>query len=257
MHSKYKSIYLSIIALLIVAVIINNCDSNDYNLTSTLFSNYEIQYGGGVTDIDGNFYQSVIIGKQEWMTENLKTSQYRDGTIIPNVTSNTQWTNLSSGAWAYYYNDESNHNSYGKLYNWFAVINNNGLCPDGWKVPDDDDWKQLERFLGMREAEVYARAVNRGESQNIGGLVKSKGTEYWQSPNRGATNESGFSGIPGGNRISGGNFNNISIHGFWWSSSEFNSSNAWYRLLNYNISGISRGSLDKRYGLSVRCLKIN
>jgi uncharacterized protein (TIGR02145 family) len=194
-----------------------------------------------VTDVEGNVYNTVQIGTQTWMAENLRVSKYRNGTDIPNVTGNTYWVNNTAGAWSYYNNDATNNLIYGKLYNWYAVANTNNLCPTGWHLPSDAEWTTLTTFLG-------------GESVS-GGKMKSTGTQYWQSPNTAATNSSGFSGLPGGYRNYNGTFSTIGNYGLWWSSEEYNTNNAWGRRLNYGEGGLIKGYGIKPYGFSVRCLR--
>jgi uncharacterized protein (TIGR02145 family) len=201
---------------------------------------------GTVTDIDNNVYQTVKIGNQWWMAENLITTRYRDGVTIPNVTDDSQWENLTTGAWAYYNNDASNDGTYGKLYNWYAVDDTRGLCPEGWHVPSDDEWTMLVDFLGGREV--------------AGGKMKSTRTDpdphpRWRSPNTGATNESGFSGLPGHSRFSDGSYGPIGYYGFWWSSTELTTVSAWFRVLFYNNGDVYRDYGYKRAGFSVRCLR--
>ena len=172
-------------------------------LISVLFISIEITYG-----------QQVTIGTQIWSSTNLDVTTYRDGTPIPQVTDPTQWASLTTGAWCYYGNSTANGTTYGKLYNWYAVAGihdtdpstpNKTLAPQGWHVPSDAEWSTLTDFLG-------------GESV-AGGKMKSTGTSLWQSPNTVATNESGFTGLPGGARSFIGDFD-IGDFGFWWSSSE-------------------------------------
>ncbi|MBL0286085.1 MAG: fibrobacter succinogenes major paralogous domain-containing protein [Bacteroidetes bacterium] len=141
---------------------------------------------GTVTDIDGNVYNTVTIGAQCWMMENLKTTKYNDGTAIPNVTSNTEWGALNTGAWCYYSNDANNNNTYGKLYNWYSV-NTGRLAPNGWHVPTDIEWLELRDYLGG--------------SQQAGGKMKSISI-LWSPPNVGADNSSGFTALPSGFRNS-------------------------------------------------------
>jgi uncharacterized protein (TIGR02145 family) len=142
-----------------------------------------------VTDIDGNTYNTVQIGTQVWMSENLKTSRYRNGGSIPYVVGNTEWQALTTGAWSYYNHDEANNAVYGKLYNWYTVKGDT-LCPSGWHVPTDAEWTTLTTFLGS----------------DAGGKMKETGTTLWKSPNTGADNSSGFSARPGGYRYSDGSF---------------------------------------------------
>ena len=207
--------------------------------------------GGGVIDIDGNRYNSVIIGTQEWMKENLNVSKYSDGTIIPQVTDPTAWAALTIGAWCYYNNTTANGTTYGKLYNWYAVVgiydaaslNNPALrkqlAPNGWHVPSNQEWITLTTYLG-------------GESV-AGGKMKSIGTTLWTSPNTGATNNSGFSGLPGGCRDIGP-FYSIGNYGFWWSSSEYNTTSVHLRDLDYDNATAYGYAGIKTVGMSVRCL---
>jgi len=207
---------------------------------------------GTVTDIDGNVYQTVTIGTQVWMAENLKVMHYRNGDPIPNVTDNTEWAGLSTGAYCNYVNDAGYVGTYGRLYNWYAVDDSRGIAPDGWHVPTDEEWKQLEMFLGMSQSE--ADGTNwRGTDE--GGKLKETGTIYWVSPNTGATNESGFSGLPGGHRYNNGNFTSMCYTTNFWASTESSSTNAWYRILSCSVSQVGRNNFNKPYGFSVRCVK--
>ena len=212
-------------------------------------SSYSQTFGNGVTDIDGNQYNSVIIGTQEWQKENLNVSKYTDGTIIPEVTDPTTWASLTTGAWCYYNNDPANEAVYGKLYNWYAVAGihdndpntpNKILAPIGWHVPSDIEWTILVTNLG-------------GETV-AGGKMKTIGTQHWLSPNVGATNDSGFSGLPGGS-LFGVVFAGLGVAGQWWSSSEFSLIYAYIREVVFDDGKAYRGRPHKRYGYSVRCLR--
>lgn len=198
--------------------------------------------GPGVT-FSGYSYTSVVLGNgQEWLAENLRTTTYANGDPIPNVTDNTAWTQLTTGAWAHYDNNANYQNPYGKLYNWYAVADPRNVCPTNWHVPTDAEWTVLTDYLG-------------GVSV-AGGKMKSTGTQYWQAPNTGATNERGFSGLPGGLRFDyNGAFSSLGYNGLWWSASESGAEAAWHRGLNYNNAGISLGNYLKRSGFSVRCLR--
>ena len=200
------------------------------------------------TDPDGNSYSAIGIGFQIWMKENLKTTKYSDGTAIPNVTVNATWAGLTSAAYCWYNNDAAIYKAtYGALYNWYAVdaASNGGknLCPTGWRVPNNDEWTTLTNYLG-------------GESI-AGGKLKETGTTHWASPNTGATNESGFTALPGGTRLmTDGSFNSISGSGLWWSSALVSGYFlAYYRGLIYNDYLIYNNSLNPRSGMSVRCLQ--
>lgn len=195
-----------------------------------------------LTDIDGNEYDTIKISSQLWMQQNLKTSHYRNGDPIPEITSNSLWLSSTSGAWCWYNNDSITYAAiYGKLYNWYAVIDPRGLAPAGWHVPGLEEWTVLTTSLG-------------GDSV-AGGELKETGTTHWTPPNSGATNSSGFTGLPGGYRHFAGTFNFIGMGGIWWSSTETDTDYAWVRSLDYNIVEIYEYSNDKRAGVSVRCLR--
>lgn len=203
-----------------------------------------------VTDVDGNTYTTVTIGSQVWMAENLRTTRYRDGTAIPNVTDNAVWPQLTTAAWCYYENNVANDASYGKLYNGYAAADPN-ICPEGWHLPSDAEWQQLEAFLGM-PPDSLGQTGWRGAAENIGGQLKA--TNLWNAPNAGATNASGFSGQPGGNRSIFGNFYNLGDYGNWWSASGI-TEYAWCRGLRTSNGAIDRASVAKWMGFSVRCIK--
>ncbi|MHC1705202.1 MAG: FISUMP domain-containing protein [Tenuifilaceae bacterium] len=194
-----------------------------------------------VIDIDGNEYNTVTIGTQVWLVENLKTTKFSDGTVIPNVTENVTWTGLSYSAYCWYNNDVNSYkNTFGALYNYFAVVDNRKLCPIGWHVPSESEWLTLEVFLG---GNPFA-----------GGKLKS--VIFWNSPNTGANNSSGFTGHPGGARFNQtGQYESMGNGGVWWSTTENGSLDAWYRSLEYNNSDLSKGSHGKNNGYSVRCVK--
>jgi uncharacterized protein (TIGR02145 family) len=193
-----------------------------------------------ITDSDGNIYHQVTIGTQTWMVENLKTTKYKDGTAIPNITDAIAWKALSTPAYCWNNNDEvTNKTTYGALYNWYT-INTGILCPTGWHVPSDSEWSTLGNYLG-------------GESI-AGGKLKETGTIHWQSPNTGATNESGFLALPGGSRDILGNFDDIGYFGSWWSSTEVGMG-AWYRYLSSSNSQLTGVNFFKNFAHSVRCIK--
>jgi len=211
---------------------------------------------GTVTDIDGNTYQTIQLGTQCWMLENLKVTHYRNGDPIPHVTDNTEWSNLTTGAYCNYDNNEDNVNTYGRLYNWYAVDDSRNIGPEGWHVPTDAEWKQLEMYLGMSQSEADEIGL-RGTDE--GGKLKEAGTAHWDSPNTGATNESGFSALPGGNHF--GDYQGFGAMGYYagfWSSTECDSPNtnyAWYRGLHFDHSEVGRYHGYKRRGFSIRCVR--
>jgi uncharacterized protein (TIGR02145 family) len=194
---------------------------------------------GSCVDIDGNTYQTLQIGTQLWMKENLKTTRYRDGSAIPTNLSNSQWENTTRGAYAIYDNEPENDKIYGKLYNWYAVADPRGLCPVGWHVPSDAEWATLENFLGGTKV--------------AGGKMKT--TNSWTSPNAKANNYSGFSGFPGGYRNGIGYYGNVGGNGGWWSSTGYSTTLAWLRGLGYLDGSSNRDYGDKQSGFSLRCLR--
>ena len=197
------------------------------------------------TDGDGNNYPVVEIGTgksgtQGWMAENLKTTRYNNGTAIPLVTDNASWFYLKTPGYCWYNNDEAaNKATNGALYNWYTV-NTGNLCPTGWHVPTDAEWKTL--------------ATAMGDYLIAGGKLKETGTAHWISPNKGATNESGFTALPAGAR-SGGTFAYIGSVGSWWVSNEYSSVSGWCRDIDHDDTILSRYVSPKVIGLSVRCLR--
>jgi uncharacterized protein (TIGR02145 family) len=201
---------------------------------------------GSMTDQEGNVYKTIVIGTQEWMAENLNTSIYRNGDAIPTNLNNTAWQNTISGAWAYYNNSAGYACPYGKLYNWYSCVDARQLCPVGWHVPTDAEWTLLTDYLG-------GESIAGGKMKITGILEATAG--LWYSPNYGATNSSGFSGSPGGYRITNGNHTSIGYLGRWWSSSEDDASNAWNSRMSSSNDDVIRGGSIKQYGFSVRCLR--
>lgn len=208
-----------------------------------------------VTDYDGNTYNTVQIGNQCWMKENIAATHYSDGTAL---VDGTEAGDISRDYTTKYYfayaNNESNVDTYGRLYTWAAIMNGaassetnpsgvQGICPSGWHVPSDAEWTELTDYLG-------------GEGV-AGGKMKEVGTTHWESPNIGATNESGFTALPGGYRISNGTFWGLGHNAPFWSATEYGSSfvSAWYRNLNDHSSGVHINGLIKTSGDLVRCTK--
>jgi uncharacterized protein (TIGR02145 family) len=203
-----------------------------------------------VTDADGNVYHTVKIGTQTWMVENLKTTKYKDGTAIPLITDNTVWAPLSTPAYCWYNNDATTYkNTYGALYNWYAV-NTAKLAPTGWHVPTDAEWTTLENYV----------SANPGTSGSVAKALAAT-TNWTTDTSAGAignnltkNNSSGFSALPGGARLGNGTFTSIGGGGCWWSSTEDGTTEAWYRDVYYNNYLLNRYSTTKSYGFSVRCV---
>ncbi len=252
---------------------------------------YDIFYGDGVTDIDGNEYITVIIGDQEWIAENLRVTSYNNGDAIPTGLNNTEWSNTTDGAYAIF---DHNHwaadgiNSpeemvaaYGKLYNWFAVTDPRGLCPEGWSVPSHDDWTQLEQYicnaLGNSNCETKFPYDNtskgwRGTTESnalkscrqinspAGGDCDTSEHPRWIEDNYSGLNNYGFDGfgfsaLPGGYRWSSGIFFNVGGNGTWWSSTKHSEAHAWYRTILSYYESVGRDYYFKSIGRNVRCFR--
>ena len=201
---------------------------------------------GSLSDSDGNVYPYITIGNQVWMTENINTTKFTDGTNIAIVQDNLVWGSSSTSAYCSY-------TGYGKLYNFYAIADTKKLCPSGWHIPSDGEWKTMEIYLGMTQNQADATGFR---GNNEGGKLKYSGCpNYWTCQNIGATNTTGFNAVAAGYRYDNGlNTNSGSSAGFW-TSTESDATNAWSRSINYDNAQISRISLNKKFGLSVRCLK--
>lgn len=219
-------------------------------LSSSFFSIGQT-VGGGVTDIDGNNYSTVIIGDQEWMSENLRVIRYNNGDSIPNVTTDGAWNALTTGGFCWYNNDNQYDLVYGKLYNWFTIDDSRGVCPTGWRVPSDSDWSTLINFLDNSSDST----VNGIESTVAGGMLKETGLTYWDSPNTGATNSSGFSARSAGSRGFSAFDPTFGTHALWWSTDEGQGWEGRSRWVIFDSANSGRGLNTKESGFSVRCLQ--
>lgn len=210
----------------------------------TLYSSQKAFYThneDAIADVDGNYYNTVNIGNQVWLTEDLKTTRFNDGVEISRAEEADQWAWRKTPAWCWYANDSVIYSfPRGKLYNWYAV-NTGKLCPDGWHVPSNSEWSTLQNYLG-------------GDSI-AGGKLKTTETIFWRNPNHGATNQSGFSAIPGGYRSGTGKFLYSTMFNYWWSSDEFppDAANFWY--VYHARANLYHETSFKFFGYSVRCLK--
>jgi len=194
-------------------------------------------------------YESVIIGTQEWMAENLKNNTFCNGEPIPEVEEASQWKDIKTAAWAYYDNEKTHNETYGKLYNWHAANDKRNICPCGWHVPDYTELEQLIDYLG-------GEPEGGGKLKSIGTIQSNTG--LWYEPNTGATNSTGFSGIPSGHRRTSGTFGGISSIGEWWISTAYipnPNPEQWYMFLTYDEAGIYRVKGSKNIGFAVRCIK--
>jgi len=220
-------------------------------ITLFVFALFCFGFSGAQTvkDIDGNVYNTVAIGMQVWMAEDLKVFHYRNGDAIPYVSINTYWTALSSGAYCYY---DGWPASRVRLYNWFAVNDSRRLAPAGWHIPSDAEWKTLIDFVDSTD---FRKDKTGNHDVFPGGKLKETGVSNWHSPNTNATNESGFTALPGGFRFDDGLYQYIGEHGFWWSTTVFDDNDAWYQAMNFNDDYIDRQHRNKKFGFSVRCIK--
>jgi uncharacterized protein (TIGR02145 family) len=207
-------------------------------------------FGPNFKDVEGTVYKSVYIGNQLWQAENLRTTKFNDGTPVLMVDNQTNWfknfsTNTTTPMASVYNNDLTLKQSHGVLYNWYVIdaLSNGNLkiCPQGWHVPTDNDWKILEEYLGG--------------SERAGGKMKEVGSLNWVNPNTSATNESLFSALPSGYRLYNGNFSYKGNYGFYWSSTENGASHAYFRYLYNESARIIKNSIYKSSGFSIRCIK--
>lgn len=227
---KFENSWIYLLVIMgMILIFTSNCKKDSGSSNST------------VMDADGNTYHTVTLGTQVWMVENLKTTKYNDSTDIQLVADNSTWAILTTPAYCWYNNDASaNKNTYGALYNWYAV-NTGKLCPAGWHIPSDAEWNTLITYLG--------------DSTTVGGKLKEAGTVHWTSPNTGADNSSGFTALPAGSHYTNGSFYLNGKYGWWWSTTESSSTEAWHEYIKYNSSSIIRISGSKKLGFSVRCIK--
>jgi len=189
MKKKIKIWFLPLVIITVIVIMFNSCKKKDDTDDK---SNPTPEPITTITDIDGNVYNTIVIGTQTWMVENLKVTKYRNGESISNITDASQWSNLTAGAYCNYENIAANVTDYGRLYNWYAVSDSRNIAPAGWHVPTDTEWTTLTTFLG-------------GESVS-GGKMKETGTTHWNTTNSTVDNSSGFTGLPGGNRDNAGAF---------------------------------------------------
>jgi len=203
-----------------------------------------------IDSIDNYIYRTVKIGNQTWIAENLKTTRYNDGTLIPLVTDSTVWENLKTPAYCWYNNDEAaSKTPYGALYNWYAASSTN-ICPSGWHTATNDEYDAMEVSIGLAQADINIwgwRGTDHGS--------KMKNTTGWNAGENG-TNTSGFSALPGGYRFyDDGMFNGQNTLGYWWTATEHDAARGWYRRLDGNNTAVYKASTDKRAGKAIRCVK--
>lgn len=195
----------------------------------------------GITiDREGNKYKTVVIGNKTWMAENLRVTKFNDGTAIAEIKEKSAWNVMTAPGYCWYNNDTSNKKTYGALYNAYT-INTNKLCPAGWHVSTDADWTELVDLLGGKDA--------------AGAKLKESGNTHWSDPGSGATNESGFTALPGGTRYANGIFFTQKEIGYWWTFTGKTVLNGWYRSMYYSNNIVDKNFHDSTDGFSVRCVK--
>jgi uncharacterized protein (TIGR02145 family) len=241
---------IAIFTTIPIYLVLNGCDKDDNipgnptnGKTTAVFNS--VKSYGIMTDQDRNVYKTIRIGAQIWMAENLRTTKYRNGNSIPEISDNKEWkSNLSTGAYCNYENTQNNDTiaTYGRLYNWYAVSDSQNIAPTGWHVATDSDWTILITCLG--------------DGSDVGGKMKESGKTHWFDPNTDATNESGFTALPSGDRWGSiGTFENLGYYTIFWSSTPMDSSFAIVRGLSYGYDGCDYYGFPKYYGCSIRCVK--
>jgi uncharacterized protein (TIGR02145 family) len=210
---------------------------------------------GTLIDIEGNVYKTIKIGEKWWMAENLKAKKFRNGNDIPEISGSQMedWKNATGAAYCQY---NENPDAPGLLYNWLAATDSNNIAPQGWHLPTDEEWKELEMQLGMTR-EAADKSSWRGTHE--GDKLKISGADYWAAYGSvWATNESGFSAMAGGCRVFDGTWSSpggLFYMGFWWTSTPQQGKDAWYRYLDYKNPNVFRSHASKLYGFSIRCVK--
>lgn len=194
-----------------------------------------------IADLENNHYRIIQIGTQVWMAENLKTTKYRNGENVTNVTASSGWNQAKTGAYCNYDNNANNAAIYGRLYNFYAIADSRNIAPVGWHVPSNTEWDLMINLIGGKTV--------------AGGKLKETGSAHWQSPNMGATNETGFTALPGGCRDDQGVFTGINEGGTWWMSTTSGTYLAWFCQMNKDDATFFSIAWLNGFGFSVRCLR--
>lgn len=241
-------------------------NSVTFRTIKPFYFNSNIDYGN-LTDIEGNIYKTITLGNQEWMAENLNVKKYNDNTNIPNIVDDVEWQNLTTGSFCYFNNDTCMASIFGALYNWYAV-NTDKLCPTGWHIPTENEWTTLELFLqknGYNFDESIDLDNNRETNNKIAKSLAS--SEIWinvpieetniGSPNFNKinNNSTGFSAVPGGGRYFYGESRGYFNTGLWWTATDFDNLNAYYRIIYAGENYMNSLGSNKTAGYSIRCLK--
>ena len=255
MKSTPQFLYGFVLVIMIIVIIIGStsCEKEKMPPKQPVYS-FETD---SITDIEGNVYKTVRIGEQWWMAENLRVRRYRNNIPLVYYSSlpNTQWINQTKGAFCFLNNNPEIPS--GAFYNWHAIHDPNGLAPDGWRIPSDNDWAKLEEYLGLIKDSLNMtgwRGAGVGEKLKI----PYNRTLSWEiDQDILNTNESGFSALPGGCLLHDGVWGapGIFFTGYWWTSTTYNNQQAWFRHLNYSNTGVFRYFSLYNYGFNVRCIK--
>lgn len=232
--------HIKVIVLIMQLLFFVSCGNDPVTVDPEPFTDHTGEVGTA-TDIDGNVYPTIGIGGQIWMAENLKVTHFRNGDEIPEVSDFSGWNNLTTAGRCSYNNDPSISAVYGNLYNWNAVKDSRGLAPAGWHVPSRGEWDTLQSWVGS----------------NAASKLKESGTVHWNLPNSDATNESGFSALPGGWRLNLGNYFYIGTNGYWWTRSNdyLGGGFAYSCGMNSDSTRVETLATITNFGLSVRCVK--
>jgi uncharacterized protein (TIGR02145 family) len=246
-HYNQKNSFWKFCMLFVLALTIG-CNKNDDEKPVIIET-------GTMTDIDGNIYKTVKIGNQWCMAENLDVTHYRNGDLIPELSDSADWVSQTTGAYCIYDNGAGGLIAPGLLYSWSVISNPSIVAPAGWHIPSDDEWKQLEKTLGMSQQEADKFSW-RGSDQ--ADKLKSNDQNDWSEfGDVFSTNESGFTALAGSCRLFNSNWGDPGLKntGFWWTSTSFDVSEAIYRYLDYKNSNVFRSHTDQHYGFSIRCVR--
>jgi uncharacterized protein (TIGR02145 family) len=256
-----KAISLIAICFTVLVSCVKNDDINNSSIGNNNDSNISFIQGSGVWDVEGNYYPTIILNGREWMQKNLTCSRYNNGDAIPTNISDSDWETTTVGSYGVYQgffetieDSYRNDSIYGKLYNWYVIADDRGICPTGWHVPSDAEWSSLISYLDPSNDWGVTFNVAGNMMKTIGDTINGDG--LWKMPNLGATNVSGFSGLPAGWRIPWGDYNHLGNSTIWWSQTDvLDTSAAWTIGLNATSASAERGFVSKNFGLSLRCIK--
>lgn len=255
-----------LVALIALNPLLTSCSDDDDDVDYPIF-------GDGVTDVDGNAYQTIIIGGQEWMAENLIVTSFPDGTDIPSGFTAEEWSQLETAAYAVHDHQDVDGidlpqemvSTYGMLYNWHAVSDEKGLCPEGWHIPSDADWQQLLDYLeqehGIMNQDEAGGAGNalkaaRQDGHPWGGDHNTAEHPYWLAHEKHhGTDDFAFNVVPAGGRGDDGLYKNLLEGAGFWTNTEASAGKAWHHYIIHLAGNVSRDDFDKRFGLSVRCIR--